>query len=90
MPLRNIMRGPIEPTMPQLELWAEYDNGASEAFTGNMNEANIITDALIFFRQKTSLLRHNRFSTLFFSMKIEETGKIFLVSCIIDFNDKQV
>ncbi len=32
------MRGPIEPTVPQLELWAVSDNGASEAF--NMYEAN--------------------------------------------------
>ncbi len=40
VPLRNIVRGPIEPTEPQLELWAVSDNGASEAF--NMYEANDI------------------------------------------------
>jgi hypothetical protein len=34
------MRGPIEPTVPQLESWAVSDNGASEAF--NMYEANDI------------------------------------------------
>ncbi len=32
VPLRNIVRGPIEPTVPQLESWAVSDNGASEAF----------------------------------------------------------
>ncbi len=41
VPLRNIMRGPIEPTIPQLESWAVSDNGASEAFS-NMHEANDI------------------------------------------------
>ncbi len=40
VPLRNIMRGPIEPTVPQLGFWAELDNGASEAF--NLYEANDI------------------------------------------------
>ncbi len=34
--------------------------------------------------------RHNRFSTLFFSIKIAESGKIGLVRCIIDFKDIQV
>jgi hypothetical protein len=38
--LRNIVRGPIEPTVTQLESWAVSDNGASEAF--NMYEANDI------------------------------------------------
>jgi hypothetical protein len=40
VPLRNIVRGPIEPTVTQLESWAVSDNGASEAF--NMYEANDI------------------------------------------------
>ncbi len=40
VPLRNIVRGPIKPTVPQLELWAASDNDASEAF--NMYEANEI------------------------------------------------
>ncbi len=40
MPLRNIVCGSIEPSVPQLELWAVADNGASEAF--NMYEANDI------------------------------------------------
>ncbi len=40
VPLRNIVRGPIEPTVIQLESWAVSDNGASEAF--NMYEANDI------------------------------------------------
>ncbi len=40
VPLRNIVRGPIEPTVTQLESWAVSDNGASEAF--NMHEANDI------------------------------------------------
>jgi hypothetical protein len=40
VPLRNIVRGPIEPAVPQLESWAVSDNGASEAF--NMYEANDI------------------------------------------------
>ena len=38
--LRNIVRGPIEPTVTQLESWAVSDNGASEAF--NIYEANDI------------------------------------------------
>jgi hypothetical protein len=37
VPLRNIVRGPIEPTVPQLESLVLSDNGASEAF--NMYEA---------------------------------------------------
>ncbi len=43
LPLRNIVCGPIEPTVtvPQLESWAVSDNGASEAF--NMYEANDIS-----------------------------------------------
>ncbi len=40
VPLRNIVCGPIEPTVTQLESWAVSDNGASEAF--NMCEANDI------------------------------------------------
>jgi hypothetical protein len=40
VPLRNIVCGPIEPTVLQLELWAVSDNGALEAF--NMYEANDI------------------------------------------------
>jgi hypothetical protein len=38
--LRNIVRGPIKPTVTQLESWAVSDNGASNAF--NMYEANDI------------------------------------------------
>ena len=38
--LRNIVCGPIEPTVTQLESWAVSDNGASDAF--NMYEANDI------------------------------------------------
>ncbi len=38
--LRNIVSGPIEPTVPQMESWAVSDNGASEAF--KMYEANDI------------------------------------------------
>ena len=44
VPLHNIVCGPIEPTVPQLESWAVSDNGASEAF--NMYEANDIWTAL--------------------------------------------
>ncbi len=50
----------------------------------------IMMNVLIIFRHKYSLVRHNRFSTLFFSMKIAESGKIVVVSCIIDFKDIQV
>jgi hypothetical protein len=32
VPLRNIVCGPIEPTVTQLEPWAVSDNGASECF----------------------------------------------------------
>jgi hypothetical protein len=40
VPLRNIVRGPIEPqaTVPQSESWGVADNGASDAF--NMYEGN--------------------------------------------------
>jgi len=41
-------------------------------------------------RHKKLLFRHNQFSTLFFSMKEAESGEIVIVSCIIDFKDKQV
>jgi hypothetical protein len=44
-------------------------------------------DVLILFLHKNSLFRHNRFSAIFFSMKIAESDKIVLVSCIIDFKD---
>ncbi len=40
VPLRNVVCGPIEPTVPQLESWAVADNGASDAFI--MYEANNI------------------------------------------------
>jgi hypothetical protein len=40
--LRNIVRGPIEPTVTQLQLWAVSDNGASEAFNMSRYEANDI------------------------------------------------
>jgi hypothetical protein len=43
-----------------------------------------------FFRHRNALFRHSTFSALFFSMKVAESGKIVLVSCIIDFKDKQV
>ena len=39
---------------------------------------------------KNSLLALTRFSTLFFSIKIAESGKIFLVSCMVDLDDIQV
>jgi hypothetical protein len=51
------------------------------------------SDDLFYFRHRNFLFRHNRFSALFFSMKVEESEKIDLVSlesCIIDFKDKQV
>jgi hypothetical protein len=40
VPLRNLVRGSIKPTVPQLESWAVLDNGTSELF--NMYEANDI------------------------------------------------
>jgi hypothetical protein len=46
-------------------------------------------DDIFFFRHKIHF-RHNRFSTLFFSMKGAESGKIVLVICIIEFKDKQI
>ncbi len=45
---------------------------------------------IIFFGHKNSLFGHNRFSTLFFSMKIAESEKIVLASCMIEFKDIQV
>ena len=43
-----------------------------------------------FFVHKNSFFAHNRFSTVFFSMTMAESEKIFLASCIIDFGDIQV
>ena len=42
-----------------------------------------------FFAHKNSLFAHNRFSTVFFSMKMAELENIILVSCnqVIDFDD---
>ncbi len=45
---------------------------------------------IYFFSPQNSLYRHNRFSTLSFSMKIAESGKLVLVGCIIDFKDIQL
>ncbi len=45
---------------------------------------------LIFFGHENSLFGHNRFSTFFFSMKMAESEKIVLASCILDFKDIQV
>jgi hypothetical protein len=42
------------------------------------------------FGHKNSLFGHNRFSTLFFLMKVAESEKIVLASCTIDFKDIQV
>ena len=44
----------------------------------------------IFFSHQIALFSHKIFSTLFFSMKMSESGKIVLVSCIIDFDDVQL
>jgi hypothetical protein len=46
--------------------------------------------AFFTFSPQNAFFRHNRFSTLFFSMKMVESGKIVLVSCIIDFKEIQV
>jgi hypothetical protein len=46
--------------------------------------------AFLTFSPQNALFRHNRFSTIFFSMKMVESGKIVLVSCIIDFKEVQV
>ncbi len=45
---------------------------------------------IFFFGHKNSLFGHNRFSTLFFSMKVAESEIIVLANCILDFNDIQV
>ncbi len=45
---------------------------------------------LIFFGHENSLFGHNRFSTLFFSMKVAESEIIVLANCILDFKDIQV
>ncbi len=46
--------------------------------------------AFFTFSPQNALFRHNRFSTLSFSMKMTESGKIVLVSFIIDFKEVQV
>ncbi len=52
-------------------------------------ERNGIND-LIFFGHENSLFGHNRSSTFVFSMKMAESEKIVLASCILDFKDIQV
>ena len=42
------------------------------------------------FSSQNSLFTHHQFYTLAFSMKMAESGKVVLVSCIIDFDDVQV
>ncbi len=44
----------------------------------------------IFFFATKFTFSHNRFAALFYSMKVEELGKVVLVSCIIYFKDIQV
>ncbi len=48
------------------------------------------TQWCIFFGHENSLFGHNQFSTLFFSMKVAESEKIVLASCIIGFKDIHV
>jgi hypothetical protein len=48
----------------------------------------LLRDDAFVLRHRNALFRHNRFLTLFFSMKAAESGKIVLRSCIIDFNEK--
>jgi hypothetical protein len=43
-----------------------------------------------FFGHENSLFGHKRFSTLLFSMKVAESEKIVLASCIIEFKDLSV
>ena len=43
-----------------------------------------------FFPDKNARFPHNRFSNHFFSMKMAESLKLVLVSCIIDFDDIQL
>ncbi len=45
---------------------------------------------IYFFGHKNPLFGHNRFSTLFFAMKVAESEKIVLASGIIDFKDIHV
>jgi hypothetical protein len=56
----------------------------------DLQQGETASVCFIFFRHQNSLFRHNQFSTLFFSKKVAESGKIVLVSCIIDFEDIQV
>jgi hypothetical protein len=49
-----------------------------------------VSHVLFFFATEMHFFRHSQFSTLFDSMKEAESGKIVLVSCIIDFKDKPV
>ncbi len=45
---------------------------------------------ILFFWLQKFTFGHNRFSTLFFSMKVAKSEKIVLASCIIDFKDIQI
>jgi hypothetical protein len=67
-----------------------YPNDSVSVHVWNEEGYMIYLDVFFLFRHKNSLFRHNRFSTLFFSMKEAESGEIIKVSCFIDFKDKQV
>jgi hypothetical protein len=48
------------------------------------------TNEIIFLHHQISLFRHRRFPIVFVSMKITESKKNILGSCIVDFDDVQV
>ena len=80
-------------TIGNTELRSYSAKGYPKQHTGTMHKLEITTPHwwgwYIGFLQKSSTVPLNRFSTLFFSMKMTESGKIVLVSCIVDFDDMQ-
>ena len=67
---------------------AAWRNSAAERLTRRGKTNTTVTYEKICFAHKK--FAHNQFFTLFFSMKMAESEKVVLVSCIIAFDDIQV
>ena len=59
----------------------------TDLIAAGVGQRELEPDELIIFPNKNLIFSHNRFSTLLFSMKMAELGKVVSVSWIIDFED---
>ena len=84
---RSACRGGIYHLYGRCE-WAR--TGSRIATSLRCCTGHVLQDDTFFFPDKNPLFPHNRFSTIFFSMKMAELGGNVLVSCIIDFDDIQL